>query len=326
MRSWVVCLCLLCVMPIAAATCHGRFINPVTDVCWSCLFPLSLGSATLASTHAPDTKNPSNPVCLCKTDNAPQVGLAVGFWEPMYLVDVTRTPYCFPTLGGLQLPHVLPTSEGTVSETATDSYSSYHVHLLHFPLLSLLGMLTDGACAEPPDVTVLLLSELDPTWQSDALATFAHPEALAVANPVMQATCSLDCLKANVGLPLNHLFWCQGCQGSLYPFTGHVGARTSDMQSGSLVVGRMLAKLHRTGLLWRASGHTNEAICQKTIAPFIPKNTYRLSMVYPRPATGEYGCLPLGRSTTLIEGGRTYPVTGEDMGYIVWRKRNCCSY
>ena len=24
-------------------TCHGKFINPITDVCWSCLFPLSIG-------------------------------------------------------------------------------------------------------------------------------------------------------------------------------------------------------------------------------------------------------------------------------------------
>ncbi|MGH6977792.1 MAG: hypothetical protein ACRED4_00630, partial [Brevundimonas sp.] len=24
-------------------TCSGRFVNPITDVCWSCLFPLTLG-------------------------------------------------------------------------------------------------------------------------------------------------------------------------------------------------------------------------------------------------------------------------------------------
>ena len=27
----------------AAPTCHGKFVNPITDVCWSCLFPLSVG-------------------------------------------------------------------------------------------------------------------------------------------------------------------------------------------------------------------------------------------------------------------------------------------
>src|SRR3546814_5467069 len=27
----------------AGPTCNGKFVNPVTDVCWSCLFPLSVG-------------------------------------------------------------------------------------------------------------------------------------------------------------------------------------------------------------------------------------------------------------------------------------------
>ena len=29
--------------PADAAPCEGRFVNPITDVCWSCLFPLTLG-------------------------------------------------------------------------------------------------------------------------------------------------------------------------------------------------------------------------------------------------------------------------------------------
>ena len=31
----------------AGPTCHGQFMNPITDICWSCMFPLTLGSATL---------------------------------------------------------------------------------------------------------------------------------------------------------------------------------------------------------------------------------------------------------------------------------------
>ena len=27
------------------ANCTGKFVNPITDVCWSCLFPLSVGGA-----------------------------------------------------------------------------------------------------------------------------------------------------------------------------------------------------------------------------------------------------------------------------------------
>ena len=27
-------------------TCTGRFPNPITDICWSCILPISIGSAT----------------------------------------------------------------------------------------------------------------------------------------------------------------------------------------------------------------------------------------------------------------------------------------
>ena len=33
----------------AGPTCHGRFMNPITDICWSCLFPLTIGSVSILS-------------------------------------------------------------------------------------------------------------------------------------------------------------------------------------------------------------------------------------------------------------------------------------
>ncbi|WP_196490064.1 TraU family protein, partial [Erythrobacter donghaensis] len=34
---------------------------------------------------------------------------------------------------------------------------------------------------------------------------------------------------------------------------------------------------------------------------------------------------PIGASTTFMSAGQVYPAIGEDMGYLVWRKRNCCA-
>ena len=314
-------------MPLTGmAKCEGRFINPITDVCWSCLFPLTLGSAKLASSKLPDTKNPKNPVCACTVGNVPKVGLSVGFWEPLYLVDVTRTPFCFPSLGGFKLDVGLNKRQGATSNTVGGKESEYHVHMIPFPLLTMLDMLTDGMCSEDPDWMVSPLSELDPTWQNEVLAAWQHPEALAVSNPIMIETCALDCMKANVGLPLNKLFWCQGCQGALYPFTGRVSSHVGGVQASSLLAGRMLAKQHRLGLLQRASGTKPVDVCLKQRALWFPKNTYRLSMVYPKPTVGDRGCMPLGRSTVLWEGGHEYPVKGEDFSWLVWRKRNCCAF
>ncbi len=44
---WLLMLFLLAGhVPAASAdsACEGRFVNPITDICWSCIFPLSLGS------------------------------------------------------------------------------------------------------------------------------------------------------------------------------------------------------------------------------------------------------------------------------------------
>ncbi|MHC0449638.1 MAG: TraU family protein [Candidatus Lariskella arthropodorum] len=30
--------------------CQGRFLNPITDICWSCIFPITVGSVPIAGT------------------------------------------------------------------------------------------------------------------------------------------------------------------------------------------------------------------------------------------------------------------------------------
>lgn len=70
--------------------CTGNFVNPITDVCWDCIFPLSIGNVKEGRSKGnPDTPNPSLPIQLCNTGNIPRPGVAIGYWEPSYLVDVT---------------------------------------------------------------------------------------------------------------------------------------------------------------------------------------------------------------------------------------------
>src|SRR4051794_11089881 len=89
-------------LPAAAGpTCHGRFMNPITDICWSCIFPLTIGSSAIQTEGQDDIDNPSNAICYC--NNPPKVGVSVGFWEPVRLVDVTRTPFCMVGLGGISV-------------------------------------------------------------------------------------------------------------------------------------------------------------------------------------------------------------------------------
>ena len=45
--------------------CTGSFVNPITDICWSCLFPISIGGLDIWPSNRPDPDNPDLPVCLC---------------------------------------------------------------------------------------------------------------------------------------------------------------------------------------------------------------------------------------------------------------------
>ena len=50
-------------------------MNPIADICWSCMFPLTIGSTPIMSDGEPDIDNPSSPVCFCS--NPPRIGVAI---------------------------------------------------------------------------------------------------------------------------------------------------------------------------------------------------------------------------------------------------------
>ena len=139
----------------ASVTCKGRFVNPITDVCWSCVLPISIGGFNIGKGSIPkkrDTKNPSSPVCMCMKSNIPTPGVSIGFWEPVRLVDVTRTPYCMTNLGGIELGSDLrKMSSYERRNTASGRrghYSFYHLHYYVYPLIYWLELITDFLCLE----------------------------------------------------------------------------------------------------------------------------------------------------------------------------------
>jgi conjugal transfer pilus assembly protein TraU len=84
------------------AGCVGRFVNPITDICWRCIFPITIAGRPV--TRGEDTPNPHQLICWCPKPPLPAVpGIPISFWEPVRLIDITRTPYCMVNLGGLQI-------------------------------------------------------------------------------------------------------------------------------------------------------------------------------------------------------------------------------
>ena len=333
-QGFIVCMSMFFGVAFAGNGCTGHWLNPFTDVCWNCLFPMTLGSATLFGGAAPDTKNPSSPVCVCKPDGPmkpPKIGLSVGYWEPVRLSEVVRHPYCFPTMGGdlLGMSHSIVgaggSDEGANTVGSADRHSFYNVHWFKYPLLTWLGIIDNTLCAEDTGFDVVAITELDPTWRDESLSVLLNPEAFLVNSPPAQAACALDCEEATRKLPRDDLFWCAGCHGNMYPLTGTVTAHIGGVEAAALLTERFNFKLHRMGLEPGTMG--KQALCGTYQMPVMQKSQYRLQMTYPKAETHpKRACDPYGRSTMLWESGKEYPKKGEDFAYLIFRKRNCCSF
>jgi len=297
------------------AECKGRFINPFTDVCWSCLFPITISSASINWGHQ-DYEKYNKIICACP-GLPPTIGIPITFWEPTRLVDVTRTPYCLVGLGGIGIGSNTVKKHGTVGTINDTKYSFYQVHWYIYPLLYWLELLTDFTCIEKSQLDVGYITEFDPFWNDDEWSYVMNAEAGLFSSPVPQLACQADCLNSSFRTPTNQLFWCAGCLGSLYPLNGTVAHHVGAVQASSLLLTRIIAKFHKFMMM---QGYDADDFCTGRFAPFLEKTLYKYQMVYP--VNSE--CVALGKSDLLWGVGKSFPYGGEDFCYLVWKKRKCC--
>ncbi len=309
------------------ATCTGKFPNPITDICWSCILPITIGGATLANVGGQeDIPNPTSPLCSCGVN--PTIGLSIGFWEPARQVEAVRKPFCLTSLGGVDLDPGIPAPEGarfTHAQGDGDQNSFYQAHFYVNPVMDWLQVVTDFPCLEHGSFDLAYLTEVDPLWNDDELTLILNPDAVLFANPIAVAACAADCIAASVGFGLNELFWCAGCQGSLYPLDGQSTVHMGGVRTSALMAQRLTAKMHRELLAW--GWHGQAGLCGPYFLPVMDKSAYKTQLTYPIPNTDKDNgkcCQPFGRTTVLWGAGKEYPVQGEDFAYMLFRKRNCC--
>src|SRR5271156_6443691 len=92
---------LSCVIAVSLNAKEGKFINPITDVCWECLFPITVAGINVTPGYK-DQAVYKTPVCVCG-GTPPKVGIPLTFWEPAKMVDVTRHAYKLMGLGGISI-------------------------------------------------------------------------------------------------------------------------------------------------------------------------------------------------------------------------------
>lgn len=318
----------------AGANCTGKFPNFVTDVCWSCTFPLKFfGSASFDMGQEDTNTLGGQLICNCGLE----LGIPLSFWEPLRLVDVVRAPYCLTNLGGVQ-PEVGPNGNQDGGFTKRDDQVSdngggvvlgmdtsfWHVHWYINPLMGVMDLITETKCLENKGFDIAYLSEIDPTHDDQDLENLLTPDAFLFGNVLAQTACSADCVSSTAGFGSNTLFWCAGCNGGLYPLSGMVKSHVGNIQATSLMMQRVAAKLHRAGSQWAATG--SGAFCGYYPQIIMDKKNYKYSVLNPVPQTEKISgrcCQPMGRTTTVFGANKDIPGK-ENFGYLIYRKRDCC--
>ncbi len=312
----------------AEAICKGSILNPITDVCWQCMFPMSFGGMSFGQgAGGPAGQGTGTTICSCPELKIP-LGMTVSFWEHARLNETVKDPYCFPTLGtgmndGGGLSALLAGSQRGGDAAEFSEYSSQQSHWFIFPVWVWLNLFTDFPCIEKKPFDVAYMTEVDPLWNDDALSFVINPEALLFGNPITQLSCVADTVAATTGLPINEMFWCHGAWGSPYPLSGSK-ADSLSLSTNAGLAARTIFKLGREGILFDTG--IEECATGGIMTPIMRKNNYRFQVA--RPVRGN-DCVPVGRPTMLWGQGKN-PALGagrnssDNFLWVTTRARKCC--
>ena len=167
-------------------SCTGRFVNPISDVCWECLFPISIGPIRMGQ-RVGGARHPQSGIAdlllrlADPADRALARGLGAGPADgclPQALVfPQSRRPH--HRSGSARRARGKTGSSGGDGATG----SVWHAHYYVYPLLSWIGALLDLGCLEGGSLDIAWTSELDPAWLDDELSFLLSPEAGTVRQP-----------------------------------------------------------------------------------------------------------------------------------------------
>ncbi len=308
--------------------CKGQKLNPYSDICWNCMFPMKVAGVTTVPGQVVDAPSMADyAACVCPTPWGVRYGFTLSYWEPARFIETVKVPNCFPSVGkvvgGEKKSDSGSSSSDSGSSGSDDSGSSkikgqrygthsnignegtlavafQNAHYWTYPVWSTMDLMTDMTCTENSALSVGWMTEKDPTWHSDKKAMWLAPESLLLAEPHIVLACIADAIAASVpkyGLSLPPLFWCMGAWGLSYPMNGHIGSERYT-QANVGISARLLYKMFRTGL----ECDTAIWLCACTYTPIWVKWHYRFQIA--RPVVDNTTCEPLGRPASFWDYGK----------------------
>lgn len=294
-------------------------INPISDVNWDCMFPMTMMGLNISSgsDNIGAQSGNSSVICTCAGEGSVKTGVPISFWEPFAIVDTTYESWKiipFDLDLGLAGPYML---DGARASGRRGKAVKSNIHYMSFPVFKILDMFYDLPCLQNnQEFDLAMVSELLPFFQNDLLSLTSFPETLLLSNPATLLACLADATASAIGMPIDSLFYCLG-SGNLYPIAGTaigdnvVAANSENAARGVYFMGR-------TGLLLEYSPNG----CFSNYKTIWTKSRYRFHLWHPmRQAI----CAPFGFPELVWTAGLPADQLDNDMSYIIWRKVDCCT-
>lgn len=314
---------------VVPPVCTGRFFNPISDMDWNYMFPISVVGVEMGggSNQNPALMRAMPPTCMCPsvlTFGYPTLGYGMTWWEPTYMAEVEYRPGCLSSLGGI---NVLSSYSNLGSEKSTGDgmekrqTNRMQVHWFTYPVFEVMDMMMQVTCKNPSGIDMMYMTEIDPLWQDDTWSAIFTPEAAVFANPIANAACAVDAVAASLGQTIDPLFWCAGSWGNLYPLSGNTPHSGQDFAENNLIQAKFIARFSRMGMMFQTIGPT--AICFSHPNPMVVKSQYRFNQTAPTPRRGK--AVVMGDQGLLQTPPVSNMPTQEYTNTMVWQGKQCCN-
>jgi len=298
------------------------------------IFPIDIGGVSIRLMNLPDKNEIGGiPICVCTkgVPPLPHIGIKFAWWNPQAVIETTKAPFCFPSLG-FGLGDVLGGKfygegwSGSISagngyhRTAHDTF--LEAHYIKYPTILLLNILLNSACmGSEGDIDLFYLSEVEPTWGNDELSVLKSPEEVLFANPAAQLACTADAAKSIAGFPSNDLFWCMGTWGSSYPMGGNKHGHMNMAAAG--LAARTIYTMSRLLMLRKTVGSGN--LCGSSVMPVWYKTEFCMYEGYPKLWSKRF---PIGKDEDIWGADANPPVPGKDDNYVwfLYQHHECCMF
>lgn len=276
-------------------------------------------------------------VCQCDLEDMGE--LAAGFKmqmvEPIGFIETTNTPWHFVGLG-IKMDKSFRRKQGTSRDTST-GINFRHAHFIIFPPLGWsIGLVQDYVCFERGNIfNMAYLSEVIPSYNNDVVALAEEAvkpvSKIWFANPVAEMACAVDCSSSSIGKPINSLYWCNGCRGSVGAGDTGWSDSSNPYEEAETVAYGVLNRMHAYGGMLKtkesffsynpAGTSLKSTYCKARYFPVIIKDQYYLQLAK---RDESWDAEPFGKIRFHYDFKST--VADEDANFFwLWRERDMCA-